>query len=50
MKGFSFWGSLFHRKKKNDLAADAAMESINEEQPSALLQELEREPVKVEME
>lgn len=50
MKGFSFWGSLFHRKKKNDLVADAAKESINEEQPSALLQELEREPVKVEME
>ena len=50
MKGFSFWGSLFHRKKKNDLAADAAMESINEEQPSTLLKELEREPVKVEME
>ena len=50
MKGFSFWGSLFHRKKKNDLVADAAMESINKEQPSALLQELEREPVKVEME
>lgn len=50
MKGFSFWGSLFHRKKKNDLAADAAMENINEEQPSALLKELEREPVKVEME
>ena len=50
MKGFSFWGSLFHRKKKNDSAADAAMENINEEQPSALLQELEREPVKVEKE
>ena len=50
MKGFSFWGSLFHRKKKNDLAADAAMESINEEQPSTLLKELEREPGKVEME
>lgn len=50
MKGFSFWGSLFHRKKKNDLAADAAMENINEEQPSTLLKELEREPVKVEME
>lgn len=50
MKGFSFWGSLFHRKKKNDLAADAAMESINEEQPSTLLKELEREPIKVEME
>ena len=50
MKGFSFWGSLFHGKRKNNQAADAAMEDVNEEQPSALLKELEREPVKVEKE
>lgn len=50
MKGFSFWGSLFRRKEKKDVAADAAMEDINVERPSALLQELERETIKVEME
>ena len=50
MKGFSFWGSLFRRKEKKDVAADAAMEDINVERPSAHLQELERETIKVERE
>jgi len=50
VKGFSFWGSLFHKRKKDTLAADAVIQEPEEEPVSVLLQELEREPVKVEKE
>lgn len=50
MKGFSFWGSLFHRRKEKQPADEAVLQEELDENPSGLLKELEREPVKVEKE
>lgn len=50
MKGFSFWGSLFHRNKENQPEEEAVLGESLDENPSGLLKELEREPVKVEKE
>ena len=50
MKGFSFWGKLFHKRKENQSAEEPVLQDDLDTNPSGMLKELEREPVKVEKE
>lgn len=50
MKGFSFLGSLFHKRKENTPAEEPVVQEDLQDTPSGLLKELEHEPVKVEKE
>lgn len=51
MKGFSFWGSIFHKKRKSEpVETDEELRKDLNEITSGLIRELEREPVKVEKE